>query len=172
MVELKPHAGWNTCKPSLLLGFAFCRHIHFKRPLFFISSAWLVHAPMIQHIHTSHVTPIHITFYFFSGHNCISPKMAACLLRLMLSTVCSYPMVSSTWSCPKASMSLMCYSRSNWTVCCMYWTGVSGVGSTGAVGANAAIYLSEGPMRLHYNTIHCTQIQSVIHWEGYKDSAN
>ena len=23
----------------------------------------------------------------------------------------------------------------NWTVCCMYWTGVSGVGSMGAVGA-------------------------------------
>ena len=31
----------------------------------------------------------------------------------------------------------------NWTVCCMYWTGVSGVGSTGVVGANVTIRLSE-----------------------------
>ena len=27
----------------------------------------------------------------------------------------------------------------------MYWTGVSGVGSTGVVGANATIHLSEAP---------------------------
>ena len=33
----------------------------------------------------------------------------------------------------------------NWTVCCMYWTG-----STGVVGANVTIRLSEAPMRLHY----------------------
>ena len=177
MVELKTHAaqlGWNTCNPSLLLGFAFCWHIYFKRPPFFISSAWLARTPMNQHIHTSHVTPIHIlstirhysfplavhpvnsyvvcyidslisfvnlnffrlqcfhwptmqplfimfifrfilfmfgptcankphlSFYLFSGHNYISTKMVVRLFRLMPSTVCSYPMVSSTWSCPKA----------------------------------------------------------------------
>ena len=52
----------------------------------------------------------------------------------------------------------------------MYWTGVSGVGSTGVVGANATICLSEVPVRLHY-TCHCTQIQTVLHWEGFKDSS-
>ena len=35
----------------------------------------------------------------------------------------------------------------NWTVCCMYWTGVSGVGSTGVVGANVTIRLSEASAR-------------------------
>ena len=60
----------------------------------------------------------------------------------------------------------------NWTVSCMYWTDVSGVGSTGAMGANATIHLSEAPVRLHYTCpIHCTQIQSVLHWEGFKDSS-
>ena len=33
----------GTCNPSLLSGFAFCWHICFKRPPFFISSAWLAH---------------------------------------------------------------------------------------------------------------------------------
>ena len=45
----------------------------------------------------------------------------------------------------------------NWTVCCMYWTGVSG--------ANVTIRLSEAPVRLHYTcpyTIHCTQIGRVL----------
>ena len=98
--------------------------------------------------------------------------MVVCLVRLMPPTVCSYPMASSTWSCPKASMSLMwiCFRTCNWTVCCMYWTGVSGVGSTGVMGANATICLSEVPVRLHY-TCHCTQIQTVLHWEGFKDSS-
>ena len=72
MVELKPHAaqlGWNTCNPSLLLGFAFSKHIYFKHPPFFISSAWLAHTPMNHtlepthphtHTHTHvYVTPIH-----------------------------------------------------------------------------------------------------------------
>ena len=45
----------------------------------------------------------------------------------------------------------------NWTMCCMYWTGVSG--------ANVTIRLSEAPVRLHYTcpyTIHCTQIGRVL----------
>ena len=53
----------------------------------------------------------------------------------MPSTVCSYPMVSSTWSCPKASMSLMCFQACNWTVC---W-----YRSMGAMGTNAPTLLSE-----------------------------
>ena len=40
----------------------------------------------------------------------------------------------------------------------------------GVVGANATICLSEVPVRLHY-TCHCTQIQTVLHWEGFKDSS-
>ena len=32
----------------------------------------------------------------------------------------------------------------NWTVYCMYWTGFSGVGSTGVVGANATMFV-RGP---------------------------
>ena len=49
------------------------------------------------------------------------------------------------------SLMWMCFFHTfNWTVCCMYWTGVSGVGSTGVVGANATIRLSEAPVRLHY----------------------
>ena len=99
--------------------------------------------------------------------------MVVCLVRLMPPTVCSYPVASSTWSYPKASMSLMwiCFHTCNWTVCCMYWTGVSGVGSTGVVGANATICLSKVPVRLHY-TCHCTQIQTVLHWEGFKAEAD
>ena len=56
----------------------------------------------------------------------------------------------------------------------MYWTGVSGVGSMGAVGTNATIHLSEAPREAPLymsHTIHCTQIQSVLHWEGFKDSS-
>ena len=58
----------------------------------------------------------------------------------------------------------------------MYWTGVSGVGSTGVVGANATIRLSEGPREVplymsHIPFTHCTQIQTVLHWEGFKDSS-
>ena len=68
------------------------------------------------------------------------------------------------------SLIWICFHTCNWTVCCMYWTGVSGVGSTGVVGANVTIRLSEAPMRLHY-TCHCTQIQTVLHWEGFKDSS-
>ena len=32
----------------------------------------------------------------------------------------------------------------------MYWTGVSGVGSTGVERANASIHLTVAPARLHY----------------------
>ena len=57
----------------------------------------------------------------------------------------------------------------NWTVCCMYWTGVSGVGSTGVVGANATIRLSEAPVRYHYT---CPIDHSLYsNWEGFKDSS-
>ena len=57
----------------------------------------------------------------------------------------------------------------NWTVCCMYWTGVSGVGSTGVVGANVTIRLSEAPVRLHYT---CPIYHSLYsNWEGFKDSS-
>ena len=58
----------------------------------------------------------------------------------------------------------------NWTVYSMYWTaGVSGVGSTGVVGANATIRLSEAPMRLHYT---CPIYHSLYsNWEGFKDSS-
>ena len=52
----------------------------------------------------------------------------------------------------------------NWTVCCMYWTG-----STGVVGANVTIRLSEAPMRLHYT---CPIYNSLYsNWEGFKDSS-
>ena len=52
----------------------------------------------------------------------------------------------------------------NWTVCCMYWTG-----STGVVGANVTIRLSEAPMRLHYT---CPIYHSLYsNWEGFKDSS-
>ena len=53
-----------------------------------------------------------ISFYFFYDHHCIRTKMVVqCLFRslmssinaLMPSTVCSYHMTSSTWSCPMAS---------------------------------------------------------------------
>ena len=51
----------------------------------------------------------------------------------------------------------------------MYWTGVSGVGSTGVVGANATIRLSEVPMKLHYT---CPIYHSLYsNWEGFKDSS-
>ena len=66
--------------------------------------------------------------------------MVVCHFRLMRSTVCSYPMVMS-----QGSMSLMFFTHV--TGLCIYWTGVSGVGSTGAVRANATIHLSEGPVR-------------------------
>ena len=33
----------------------------------------------------------------------------------------------------------------NWTVCCMYWTGVSGVGSTGVVGGKCHNMFVRGP---------------------------
>ena len=57
----------------------------------------------------------------------------------------------------------------NWTVCCMYWTGVSGVGSTRVVGANVTIRLSEAPERLHYT---CPIYHSLYsNWEGFKDSS-
>ena len=50
------------------------------------------------------------------------------------------------------------------------------VGSTGVMGANATKHLSEDPVRLHYTcpiyyTTHCTEIQSVFHWEVYMDSS-
>ena len=51
----------------------------------------------------------------------------------------------------------------------MYWTGVSGVGSTGVVGANVTIRLSEAPVRLHYT---CPIYHSLYsNWEGFKDSS-
>ena len=57
----------------------------------------------------------------------------------------------------------------NWTVCCMYWTDVSGVGSTGVMGANVTIRLSEAPVRLHYA---CPIYHSLYsNWEGVKDSS-
>ena len=57
----------------------------------------------------------------------------------------------------------------NWTVCCMYWTGVSGVGYTGVVGANVTIRLSEATVRLHYT---CPIYHSLCsNWEGFKDSS-
>ena len=57
----------------------------------------------------------------------------------------------------------------NWTVCCMYWTGVSGVGSTGVVRANVTIRLSEAPVRLHYT---CSIYHSLYsNWEGFKHSS-
>ena len=52
---------------------------------------------------------------------------------------------------------------------CMYWTGVSAVGSTGVVGVNAAIRLSEAPVRLCYT---CPMYHSLYsNWEGFKDSS-
>ena len=55
----------------------------------------------------------------------------------------------------------------------MYWTGVSGVGSTGVVGANATICLSEGPMRLHYTCLiyHPLYSNSDCASLGFKDSS-
>ena len=69
-----------------------------------------------------------ITFYFFSGHNCISTKLVVCLVRLMPSTVCSNPMASSTWSCPKASMSLMWTCFTHATGLCVACNGLVSVG--------------------------------------------
>ena len=70
VVELKTHAaqlGWNTCIPSLLSGFTFCWHIYFKRPPFFISSAWLAHTHTHEptYTHVSHHTYTHSFHYSF-----------------------------------------------------------------------------------------------------------
>ena len=51
----------------------------------------------------------------------------------------------------------------------MFWTGVSGVGSTGVMGANATIRLSEAPVRLHYTCPIYHPLYS--NWEGFKDSS-
>ena len=57
----------------------------------------------------------------------------------------------------------------NWTVCCMYWTGVSGVGSTGVVGGKCHNMFVRGPRELHYT---CPIYHSVYsNWEGFKDSS-
>ena len=70
VVDLKTHAaqlGWNACNPSLLSGFAFCWHIYFKRPPFFISSAWLAHTHTHEptHTHVSRHTDTYSFHYSF-----------------------------------------------------------------------------------------------------------
>ena len=62
MVELKTHAGWNTCNPSLLLGFnlrSAGTYILRTPTIFHFIFMAGTHTPTNQHIHTSHVTPIH-----------------------------------------------------------------------------------------------------------------
>ena len=89
-------------------------------------------------------------FLFMFGPTCANNSLPSISLvviivsaqkwyRPMPSTVCSYPMVSSTWSCPKASMSLMCFHACNWTVCWYM-----------SMGASAPTLLSEPPPSLHW----------------------
>ena len=96
--------------------------------------------------------------------------MVVCLVRLMPSTVCSYPMASSTWSCPKDSMSLMWMYFTHATGLCVAWIGLVSVGRiTGVMGANVTIHLSEAPVRLHYT---CPIYHSLYsNWQGFKDSS-
>ena len=82
MVELKTHAaqlGWNTCNPSLLSGFAFCWHIYFKRPPFFISSAWLAHTHTHEPTHT-HISCHAYTHSFHHKTLFFSPCCTPCKL--------------------------------------------------------------------------------------------
>ena len=76
-------------------------------------------------------------------------------------------MTSSTWSKGLHVTDVDVFHTCNWTVCCMYWTGVSGVGSTGFVGSNVTIRLSEAPVRLHYTCPIYHPLYS--NWEGFKD---
>ena len=69
------------------------------------------------------------------------------------------------------SLMWMCFTHATGlcVACCMYWTGVRRVGSTGVVGANATIRLSKAPVRLHYT---CPIYHSLYsNWEGFKDSS-
>ena len=98
MVELKTHAaqlGWNTCNPSLLLGFVFCWHIYFKCPPFFISSARLAHTPMN---HTHEHTHVSCRDYSHSFHHttllfppCCKPcKLLCCVLHGFTHMLCQF----------------------------------------------------------------------------------
>ena len=98
MVELKTHAaqlGWNTCNPSLLSGFAFCWQ---TLTVFHIICMAGTHTPMNQHIHTSHVTPIHtistIRHYSFPlvVHTC---KLLCCVLHGFAHKLCLFTMSMS-----------------------------------------------------------------------------
>ena len=87
-----------------------------------------------------------ITFYFFSGHNCISANGSmSCQTHALHCMLISHGLLYMVMSKGLHVTDVDVFHTCNWTVCCMYWTGVSGVGSTGVVGANATICLSRGP---------------------------
>ena len=73
--------------------------------------------------------------------------MVVCLVRLIPSTVCfiSHGLLYMVMSKGLHVTDVDVFHTCNWTVCCMYWTGVSGVGSTGVVGANVTISFYQWP---------------------------
>ena len=98
VVELKIHAGWNTCNPSLLLGYVFCWCI--KHPPFFISSARLAHTPMNhthEHTHVSchdYSHSFHHKTLFFSP--CCKPcKFLCCVLHRFTHMLCRFELFLS-----------------------------------------------------------------------------
>ena len=141
MVELKTHAAqlsWNTCNPSLLSGFAFCWHIYFNHPPFFISPAWLAHTHththtlMNQHIHTSHVRPIHtlstIRHYSFPlAVNCYVVCYMDSLIRFVHLNVSFGHSALTGLICNPLSQLFIFRLMCNWIVYCIH----SGIGAWG-----------------------------------------
>ena len=89
--------GWNTCNPSVLLGFAFCWHIYFKRPPFFISLAQLAHTHTPMN-HTHERTHVSCHDYSHSFHHktllfspCFKPfKLLCCVLHRFTHMLCQF----------------------------------------------------------------------------------
>ena len=102
MVELKTHAaqlGWNTCNPSLLSGFAFCWQ---TLTVFHIICMAGTHTPMNQHIHTSHVTPIHTisTIRHYSFPLVVHPcKLLCCVLHGFAHKLCLFNLFFYVYVC-------------------------------------------------------------------------
>ena len=137
VVDLKTHAaqlGWNACNPSLLSGFAFCWHIYFKRPPFFISSAWLAHTHpwtntytrLTSHLYTLFPLPV---FFPLAVHPVNSYVLHGFTHKLCLFWLCTvlwlayYPTLFLNYLYSDWCVFHVC----NWIVCFIH----SGIGAWG-----------------------------------------
>jgi hypothetical protein len=124
----------GTCNPSLLSGFAFCWHICFKRPPFFISSAWLAHTHpwtntytrLTSHLYTLFPLPV---FFPLAVHPVNSYVLHGFTHKLCLFWLCTvlwlayYPTLFLNYLYSDWCVFHVC----NWIVCFIH----SGIGAWG-----------------------------------------